>query len=164
MKTVSFAGAFIALVCIIAPARAADDAGLTRMTLCQDSWVDWSKKDPAKLKAFGENFRANFTHKDNDAFATPKVQTFVAGLRVVQVYPDSIGMAVGFSVLLAADVSKARAVMEKLLGRKLSHCEAGDGMQACDLEIAAQRTFTLMAEDDTKGKQTLVGCYYYYER
>lgn len=163
MKTSSFAGAFITLACIVAPAHAADDAGLTRMTLCQDSWLDWSKNDPAKLKAFGENFRANFTHKDNDAFVTPKVETSIVGLRVVEVYPDSVGMGVGFSALVDAPFDKARVGMEKSLGRKFAHCEASDGMQTCDLQIAEQRTFTLMAADNEKNK-TLAGCYYYYEK
>lgn len=164
VKTPSLAGALIALACIIAPARAADDAELTRMALCQDSWLDWSKNDPAKLKAFGENFRVNFTHKDNDAFTTPKAEVSVAGLRVVQAYPDSIGMGVGFSLLLAAGFDKTRATMEKALGKKLGHCETSDGMQSCELQIADQRTVTLMSGDDPKTKQTLVGCYYYYEK
>lgn len=145
-------------------AHAGSDVGLTRMALCRDSWLDWSKKDPAKLKRFGESFRANFLHKNNDAFVTPRMQASIAGLRVVQVYPDSIGMAVGFSVLVSADVAKTRVTIEKMLGRKLTHCETGDGIQACDLRIGEQRTFTLMAEDDTKSRQTLVGCYYYYEK
>jgi hypothetical protein len=164
MKTSSLAGAAIALACIAVPAQAADDAGLTRMTLCQDSWLDWSKQDPAKLKAFGENFRANFSRKNNDAFTTPKTATSVAGLRIVQAYPDSVGMGVGFSLLVAADFNKTRVTMEKMLGKKLQHCEASDGMQSCELPIEEQRTFTLMAEDGAQVKQTLVGCYYYYEK
>ena len=36
-------------------------------------------------------------------------------------------------------------------------------MHSCELEIANQRTFTLMAEDATKNR-TLVGCYYFYEK
>jgi hypothetical protein len=164
MKTVSVAGALIAFACIILPARASDDAGLTRMALCQDSWLDWSKTDPAKLKAFGEHFRANFSHKDNDAFTAPKVETSILGLRVAQVYPESVGMGVGFSILVDADFDTARAVAEKSLGKKLGHCETGDGMRACELQIAEKRTITLMSADSSKTKQTLIGCYYYYEK
>lgn len=164
MKASSLIGTFIALACIVAPARAADDMGLTRLALCQDSWLNWNKTDPAKLKVYGENFRTNFTHKDNDPFATPKAEVSVAGLRVVQAYPDSIGMGVGVSVLVAADFDKARAVAEKALGKKLGGCEASDGMHSCELKIAEQRTFTVMAEDGAKEKQTLLGCYYYYEK
>lgn len=53
--------------------------------------------------------------------------------------------------------------MEKSLGKKF-HCEAGDGMQSCELPVAEKRTFMLMAEESAREKQTLVGCYYYYER
>lgn len=164
MKSISVAGALIALACIILPARASDDSGLTRMALCQDSWLDWSKTDAAKLKAFGEHFRTNFTHKANDAFTTPKAETSILGLRVAQVYPDSVGMGVGLSILVDADFDAARAVVEKSLGKKLGHCETSDGMRACELQIAEKRTVTLMSADSPKTKQTLIGCYYYYER
>jgi len=42
-------------------------------------------------------------------------------------------------------------------------CEASDGMHSCELDIAPQRTFTLMAADSDP-RHTLVGCYYYYEK
>lgn len=39
-----------------------------------------------------------------------------------------------------------------------------DGMRTCGLEIAKERTISLMAgERDTK-KRTLLGCYYFYEK
>jgi len=164
MKIPSFCGGLFALSFAVLPAHAAEDTGLARMALCQDSWVDWSKTDPAKLKTFGEHFRANFSHKDNDAFATPKTETFVLGLRVVQVYPESVGMGVGFSATVDADFKMTRAALEKALGKKLAHCEKGDGMNACELPIAEKRTVTLMAEDSPKARQTLIGCYYYYEK
>jgi hypothetical protein len=164
VKTSSLAGAFIALACIIVPARAADDAGLTRMALCQDSWLDWSKNDPAKLKAFGEYFRTHFSHKDNDPFVVPNAATFIVGLRVAQVFPESVGMGVGFSATVDADFNTTRAGLEKALGKKLGHCERGDGMNACELPIGEKRTVTLMAEDSPKARQALIGCYYYYEK
>jgi len=46
----------------------------------------------------------------------------------------------------------------------LRHCEASDGMKGCDLEIAAHRTVTLMAEDNPKIRRALIGCYYDYEK
>lgn len=134
------------------------------MALCQDSWLDWQKNDPAKLKIFGDRFRANFSHKDNDAFATPNAETSVLGLHVAQVFPESVGMGVGLSIFVDAPFDKTRAVMEKALGKKLGHCETSDGMQTCASQIAEQRTVTLMAEDSPKTKQTLIGCYYYYEK
>ena len=162
MKHTIFAA--LAICVAILPARAADDAGVTRMALCQDSWLDWQKSDPAKLKSFGDYFRTRFSHKDNDAFVVPNAATFIAGLRVAQVFPESVGMGVGFSAMVDADFSTTRAALEKALGKKLGHCERGDGMNACDLAIAEKRTVTLMAEDSPKARQTLIGCYYYYEK
>ena len=146
------------------PACAADDAGLTRMALCQDSWVEWGKGDPARFKVFAEHIHAAFTLHENDPYMLPKASVSVLGLHVAQVFPESVGMGVGFSLTVDAPFDKARAAMEKALGKKLAHCEASDGMKTCDLEIATQRTVTVMAEDSPKNHQTLIGCYYYYEK
>jgi hypothetical protein len=146
------------------PVYAADDPEVTRMALCQDSWLDWQKSDPAKLAAFGNRFRTEFAHKDNDAFVTPARPASVAGLRVTQIFPNSVGMGVGFSATVAADFKTARATIEKTIGKKLAHCEKGDGMNACELAVAEKRTVMLMAADTPKSRETLVGCYYYYER
>ena len=162
MKSYILAGALIALP--LAHAAAADDIGLTRLATCQDSWLDWQKSDPDKLKMFGEHFRASFAHSTKDPFFVPKADESVAGLRVVEAFPESVGMGVGFSLTLDAPFDVARKAMEKTLGKKVGKCETGDGMKMCELDIAEQRTFTLMAGDDAKSKQTLVGCYYFYEK
>jgi hypothetical protein len=147
-----------------APAFAADDAGLERLATCKDSWVDWQKSDPAQLKTFAEHFRAAFSPHDNDPYFLPKANISVAGLRVTQAFPESVGMGVGFSLTLNASFDKAKTIFEKSLGKKLSKCETSDNMHTCELEIADQHTFMLMAEDDPKSTQTLVGCYYFYEK
>ncbi|HUO90030.1 MAG TPA: hypothetical protein VMU08_12705 [Rhizomicrobium sp.] len=157
------AGASLALACALAPARAAEDAAITRLATCQDSWSDWSKTAPGKLKALGEHFRAGYAEKEGEAFFVPKKETSIAGLRVVQAFPGNVGMGVGFSLTVDAGYDRTRAVMERLLGKRLVKCEASDGMHSCELDIAPQRTFTLMAADNDKN-HTLVGCYYYYEK
>lgn len=164
MKIALLAGLTLALSFAIVPVRAADDPALTRMAMCQDSWFDWNKSDPAKLKAFVDHIRAGFTPHNNDPYYLPKADSSIMGFHVAQVYPESVGMGVGFSVTVAAPFDKARAVAEKMLGKRLVHCEASDGMKTCDLELAEKRNFTLMAEDDPKSTQTLVGCYYFYEK
>lgn len=146
------------------PAGTTDDVGIARLAICQDSWLDWKTSDPAKLQAFADQFRARFSQQGNDAFAVPNASTSIMGLHVAQVFPESVGMGVGFSVTVDAPFDKARAAIEKALGKSLGKCEASDGMRACELEIAEQRTVTLMAEDDAKSTQTLVGCYYLYEK
>ena len=146
------------------PVRAAGDDGMTNLTLCKESWLDWSKNSPAQIKAFGDMFRADFVRKDNEPFFVPKVEHRVLGMRVTQAFPQSVGMGVGFSLTLDAPFDKARQVFEKALGKPLKQCETGDDMRTCALEIADKRTFTLMAEDSPKATTTLAGCYYYYEK
>lgn len=156
--------AALALSLAFVPARAADDAALTRMALCQDSWLDWTKTDPARFEAFRGHFMSAFSPHDNDPYMLPKASVSVVGLRVAQAFPASVGMGVGFSLTVDATFDNARKAVEKALGRKLAHCESGEGMKTCALEIAPQRTVMLMAPDDPKGHQTLIGCYYYYEK
>jgi hypothetical protein len=155
--------ALSALMLAVVPVRAAEDTAIVRLATCQDSWSDWSKTAPDKLKALGEHFRAGFVQNANDPFFVPRQPTSIAGLRIVQAFPGNVGMGVGFSLTVDAGYDKTKAVMEGMLGKKLTKCEASDGMHSCELEIANQRTFTLMAEDATKNR-TLVGCYYFYEK
>jgi hypothetical protein len=164
MKFQNFSAGVLALAMLLCPALAADDDALARMALCKDSWVDWSKSDPAKMKAFADGFRAQFTPHDNDPFALPKGNISVMGFHVSQGFPESVGMGVGFSLTLDAMFDDARKAVEKALGKPLGKCESSDGMKSCELEIAPQRTVTLMAEDKPGAKETLVGCYYFYEK
>jgi len=155
---------FLLAAMLILPARAANDASLTRMALCRDSWMDWSKSDPARMKAFAGRVRAQFSPHGNDAYMLPKAKMSVMGLRVLQAFPQSVGTGVGFSLTVDAGFGVARKAVENALGKALQHCESSDGMESCTLEVAPQRTITLMAEDTPKNRQTLIGCYYLYER
>ncbi|MGN6516147.1 MAG: hypothetical protein ACTHLR_09950 [Rhizomicrobium sp.] len=155
----------IALIVLLAgQARAADDVALERMATCRDSWLDWQKTNPAKLQKFGEDFRAHFAPHGDDPFPVPRVETTVAGLRVTKAFPDSVGMGVGFSLMVDASFDRTRKAMERSLGRRMQHCENGDNMKTCAIEVAQQRTFVVMAEDSPKATQTLLGCYYFYEK
>ncbi len=149
--------------CAALPARAADDAGLTRMATCADSWLDWQKANDARLKTFGDRFRTSFTRKADDPFFVPKSPMTVGGFRIVRAFPDSVGMGVGFSLFVAADFATAKRSFERTLGKALK-CETGDGMRSCELALAPMRTFTLAADDNPKSTETLIGCYYYYEK
>lgn len=146
------------------PAHAADDVGLSRLTLCQDSWFDWTRKDPKTFEAFRGQFLRTFKPHGNDPYMVPRADVSVLGMNVAQAFPASVGMGVGFSLTVDAPFDKARGAIEKALGEKLVHCEASDGMKSCELAVAAQRTVTLMAEDSPKNHQTLIGCYYFYEK
>jgi hypothetical protein len=146
------------------PAWAAGDARIERFALCRESWLDLQESDPAALESFGEVLRSEFTDDGNDGHLTPKSPVTVSGLNVTQVYPASLGMGLGFSVIVDAPFEEAREALERDLGQSLVGCEAGDGMQSCELPVAEKRTVVLMAEDSPNDRTTLIGCYYYYEK
>ena len=82
----------------------------------------------------------------------------------MQVFPESVGMGVGFSVVVGASFDKTRTSLEHKIGKFLKKCETGDNMRMCELEIAEKKTIMLMAEDNVKSTTTLVGCYYFYAK
>jgi hypothetical protein len=164
MKLPAKTAAALALLATILPASAADDAGLTRMALCQDSWLDWTKTEPARFATFRDHFMSMFSRHGNDPYMLPKASVSVLGLRVLQAFPQSVGMGVGFSLTVDATFDDARKGVEKALGKTLQHCESSDGMRDCELEIGAQRTVMLMSDDAPKTHRTLIGCYYFYEK
>ena len=94
---------------------------------------------------------------------TPKAPTTVFGLQVAQVIPGSVGMALGFSIVVNANFAKARKVFEMQLGHAMK-CEPGDDMQTCEFQIGDKKTAVLMSEGNGKAKTSLIGCYYFYEK
>ena len=152
---------FALLCAATASAGAADDALLQRMTLCQDSWLDW-KTDEMRLKRFVNEVESRFSHAGGPAF-TPKAPTRAFGLPVAQLFPQSVGMALGFSVIVNADLAQARRALEGQLGRTMK-CEGSAEGQGCEVKIGENKTVVLMSDGDGKARQTLLGCYYYYEK
>lgn len=150
------------LVLAFAPLPAADES-IDRLATCQTSWMDF-KDDPIQTKKFAQTFNAGFERKGNDGSWVPKKPATVIGLPVVRVYPQSVGMGVGFSVVVDATFDKARAQIEKTIGKSLKNCESGEGMRTCELEVAEKRTVTLLSGETGKTKQTLLGCYYFYAK
>jgi hypothetical protein len=164
MKCAWPAGLLLTLLVGVIPARGADDPRVENLALCRDSWLDWKTTDPAKLNSVGAYLRSALARNNNDAFGVPKSPMAIAGLKVTQVFPDSVGMGVGFSVLVDARFDVARQALEQRLGKPLRQCETSDGMRTCELPIAEQRTVMLMSGDPPNDKTTLVGCYYLYEK
>jgi len=142
---------------------AADDGTIERMATCQDSWFEW-KNDPSKLEDFAQYIKSHFAETENSAFLVPKSEISAFGLKVVQLFPGTIGMAVGFSVVVAADFKTTRASLEKRLNKSFRKCETGDAMLTCELEVGEKKTILLLAEEDAKIAHTLFGCLYYYEK
>lgn len=154
----------LTLLVVAMPAWGASDPRIENLTLCRDSWLDWKNTAPSKLESFGAFLRSGFSHNGNDAFFTPKSAMTIGGLKVTQVFPGSLGMGLGFSVLVDASFDVARQALERDLGKPLRDCQTSDGMRTCELSIAEQRTVMLASNDPPNDKTTLAGCYYFYEK
>src|ERR1700730_10665519 len=63
MNIVSRAGLLTVLLAAVTPAQAADNPGIERLAMCQDSWFEWKSSDPARLQKFIESFRSDFSQK-----------------------------------------------------------------------------------------------------
>jgi hypothetical protein len=149
-------------VCLAAtPVSGAADDLIEQLATCRVSWLDW-KNDPVQSQKFGETINAAFTQQPRGPAWTPRKPIVVGGLKVVEAFPESVGMGVGFSLSVAANFDTARAEFEKLAGKTFKTCESGEGMKSCELSVAEKRTLMIVAGDNGKSQTTLVGCYYFY--
>ncbi len=162
MKRALASTLLFALIVWTSAPRAADDPALLRLSTCQDSWLDW-KNDDARMARFVDGFERQFVPAKQAAAFEPKAPMTLLGHPVAQVFPQSVGMGLGFSVLVNAPFTQARQSFEKQLGQPLK-CSTSDGMKACELTLGEEKTAMLMAADSPGGKTTLMGCYYYYEK
>jgi hypothetical protein len=154
----------VAVLAIALPlgARAAGSL-VERLATCQESWYDY-RDDPDKMNTFVKTLDGVFRESSQDQSLVPKGRVTVAGLAVVQAFPESVGMAVGFSVVVDAPFDQAKAAVEKVSRKTLAGCQTSDGMRACGIEIAPKRTLTLLTGENGKGRNTLIGCHYFYEK
>lgn len=161
MKT-AFAAAAIALACAATGPQAApaDEPTLQRLLLCQDSWLDW-KDDDSRMGPLVRYFETSFNRAPRGGAFTPKAPMQVLGHSVVQVYPQNVGMGVGFSLVVDVGFAQARAGMEQQLGRPMS-CTTSDGMRACELRLDDKKTAMLVTGLNGNAPTSLVGCYYFY--
>ena len=153
--------ALLSLCLAATPASGAADDLIEQLATCRVSWLDW-KNDPAQARKFGETINGAFTQQPRGPAWTPKKPIVVGGLKVVEAFPESVGMGVGFSLSVDANFDTARAEFEKLAGKTFKSCESGEGMKSCELTVAEKRTLMIVAGDNGKSKTTLFGCYYFY--
>ncbi len=148
------------LAVAIAPAHAGEP-NLESMATCQDSWLEW-KENPARGDKFIETLHANYTAKDS-GYLVPKTKTLLFGLPVTRVYPESVGMGVGFSVMVAGNFDASKKAVEKAIGKSLT-CEAdSEEVRSCEAELGPKKNVTV-ASDPGDNKTTLIGCFYFYEK
>lgn len=146
-----------------ADVSAADDPQLQRLALCQDTWPDW-KGDSKRMAQLVKYLETKFDRVSDAAAAyAPKVPTSVLGWSINQVFPQSVGMGVGFSLTVDADHTQIRTGIEEQLGKPLT-CKYSDGIRACEVNLGTNKTAILMTDLDGRAKSSLVGCYYFYEK
>lgn len=148
----------------LSPGSEAEDLYLGKLSTCQESWLDW-KDDDRRMGQYIERLNANYTRIEEEPAFEPKVAGKVLGFPLVKVYPQSVGMGVGFSVQLEGQFAKIRDEVERRLGKALE-CSDSDGMTSCGVELGQYKTVMLAASG--KGADAdavnLLGCYYYYEK
>ena len=143
-------------------AHAEDEPTLEHMATCQESWLAW-QDNPARGDKFMDRMHADYREQEDGGYLVPKAKKTLFGLPVGRVYLDSVGMGVGFSVLVNDGVEAAKNAVEKAIGRTLT-CEAdSDGIHACQAELGPKRTVTV-ASDTEGSKSALIGCFYFYEK
>jgi hypothetical protein len=155
-----------AVLSLALPVCAADKAApgpaqLQRLALCQDSWLEW-KDDEKRMGPLRDYLRTQFKLGKDGSFA-PNAPLNVMGWNVTHVYPESVGMAVGFSLVMDSGFAATRAAVEKQLGKPMS-CDTSDGFTACELQIAPKKIATILTPDNGKAKTTLIGCGYFYQK
>lgn len=154
--------AAVALAIAAHTATAADAPSLQALATCQDSWFDW-KDDAARMGRFADDMRTRFVQGERGDAFTPKAKTAVLGHAVTEVYPQSVGMGLGFAVTLQAGFAQARQSLEKQLGRQMT-CSTSEGVTACELTLAEKKTVVLMTGDSGKAPTSLLGCHYVYRQ
>lgn len=159
-KLIPLSPALVLALAVGGPAVAADNIQAQRLATCEDSWLEW-KDDAVRMKRFADDIEANYTPGAEGAGFAPKAPMQAFGFGVVQLYPQSVGMGVGYSLLLNAGFVPARQRLEKQLGKPMS-CSTSEGVTACSLPLSDKKTAMLMTGENGKSKTSLIGCYYFY--
>jgi hypothetical protein len=142
--------------------KEADGTYFEKLATCHESWFDW-KDDELRMSQYGDRLTANFTRTEEEPAFVPKSPYEAFGFPLIKVYPQSVGMGIGFSLQLGGQFAKIRSEVEARLGRPLE-CSSSDGMTSCGAELGENKTVTLTAYGDGTDAVNLLGCYYYYEK
>ena len=150
-----------ALLC--ANAQATDNALLSQLATCEQSWIGWDKASP-KVAEFRKLFTEDFKRRDREPGFAPIKPLSILGFAVAEAYPESVGMGVGFSVLVDAEFDKVKASLEKQVGKPLGDCSKEGNSRSCEHTIGEKKTLLLFEEGRGKRAKTLFGCYYFYAK
>ena len=109
-------------------------------------------------------FSADFKRKGRGASFEPNKPVSILGYAINEVYPESIGMGVGFSVLVDAEFDTIKASLEKQVGKPITKCSKERDSRSCEYTFAEKKTLLLMEGGRGKNAKTLFGCYYFYAK
>jgi len=157
------------LLCVVGVAaavvrvRGAQELTFDQLATCKVSWLE-AKDDPTRLQSLSDALDSDFTKTKGEPFFVPKKKMTVLGLPLLRLFPENVGMALGFSVMVSADFDTAKKALEKAAGVSLTDCQTGEGVRTCGHQLAEKKTLMMMAPASGTPKETLLGCYYYYEK
>lgn len=154
--------ALLGAMSFLPPSLAADEALLARLATCEDSWLEW-RNDPVRMRRLADEVTGAFTEKPRSPGFAPKAPTSVLGLPVAELFPESVGMGVGFSIALKASFEQARGAVEGRIGKPMK-CERGDGMHSCEVKLGDKRNAVVVAPDTRGAQESLIGCFYFYAK
>lgn len=139
------------------------DPGLLQLATCQQSWLDF-KNDPAKSEKFVASLKSNFKANGRDGSFVPIKPTTILGHDVFQLYPESVGMAVGYSIIVNAGFDAVKGSLEKQMGKPFESCQSASEGKSCERLIGEKKTVMLMEGSRGNSPKTLFGCYYFYAK
>ena len=142
-------------------AHGADDKLFLDLATCQESWLEW-KNIPQKMNPFKERVNSELKQTEGTAGYTPLKPMSLLGFNLVEVYPGSVGMGLGFSVVVNAEFEKVKASLEKQTGQRITECSVHENTRDRGYSLAERKTLTVTEVAKGKDAKTLFGCYYYY--
>lgn len=162
----NFAHLFLAAAAMSSAAAASRDTDpeehfLGQMATCQQSWFEW-KDDDARMTQYMDRFTARFAAIEDEPAYLPKAALQTLGFPVIKVYPQSVGMGVGFSLQLAGQTDAIRREVEQRIGHPLE-CSTEDGMTSCGTELGENKTLVLMTSGAGVDAVHQLGCFYLYQ-
>ena len=163
MKLSYFSVALVLASIAFSNAQAADDKLFLQLATCQESWLDW-KNIPPKMTPFQNRIATDLKAVEGTAGYTPLKPMSLLGFNVVEVYPGSVGMGLGFSVVVDAGFDNVKTSLEKQVGKRITECSFQENTRDCGYSFAEKKTLTLTEVTKGKNAKTLFGCYYYYEK
>ena len=147
----------------LAAAQATNDSETLQLATCKQSWLDF-KNDPAKSERFVASLKSNFKANGRDGSFVPLKPMTVLGHDVFQLYPESVGMAVGYSIIVNAGFDAVKSSLEKLMGKPFESCQSASEGKSCERQIGEKKTVMLMEGSRGNNPKTLFGCYYFYAK